>query len=135
MHSFKFLIERWKKAGGTKADQYLLYHRAQRRHAEIDFYQPQGHIYRASREIFKEAGLAHLDPYDMRSHAITKLLSNPKLSDQTAQEIAGHISKKMQNRYSKQRLETKKNALDAFGTGSLFEAAANHNLHGDDELK
>lgn len=124
LRSMKFLVERWKKAGGVDPKTYILYHRAQRRHSEIDFNKPQGHIYKAARQILANAGLGHLDPYDMRSHAITKLLSNPKVSSQVAQEIAGHISKKMQDRYSRQRLENKSSALDAFGSGSLMEEAA-----------
>jgi hypothetical protein len=30
--------------------------------------------------------------YDLRHHAITSLLENPKISDQTAEALAGHIS-------------------------------------------
>jgi integrase len=127
LKSFRWLVERWTKAHKRDQpldpDQYILYHRAQRRHAVVDFYKPQGHVYKAARKILAEAGLAHLDPYDMRSHAITKLLSNPKVSAQVAQEIAGHISKAMQDRYSAQRLENKKIALDAFG-GGMMELAA-----------
>lgn len=123
LRSFRFLIDRWKKAGGSDPAQYILFHRAQRQHAEIDFYQPQGHIYKAARGILKDAGLAHLDPYDMRSHAITKLLSDPKVSDQVSQEIAGHVSKAMQDRYSNQRLERKQQAVDAMSHGMIEEAA------------
>lgn len=125
LRSIRWLIQRWKKAGGSKPDQYILFHRAQRHHGEVDFYRPQGHIYKAARKLLADAGLDHLSPYDMRSHAITKLLANPQVSPQVAQEIAGHISKKMQDRYSKQRLENKKTALDAFqgGSGILEEAA------------
>lgn len=122
--SIRWLIQRWKKAGGTKPDQYILFHRAQRHHGEVDFYRPQGHIYKAARKLLADAGLGHLSPYDMRSHAITKLLANPQVSPQVAQEIAGHISKEMQDRYSKQRLENKKAALDAFGHSSILEEAA-----------
>ena len=51
--------------------------------------EPMGHIYRAARGILKDAGLDHLDPYDMRSHAITKLLSNPEVSDQVYTRLWG----------------------------------------------
>jgi hypothetical protein len=72
-----------------------------------------GHIYRAARGILQDAGLEHLDPYDMRSHAITKLLSNPEVSDQMYKEIVGHVSEAMKRRYSKQRMENKRGAMDA----------------------
>ena len=71
------------------------------------------HIYRAARGILKDAGLPHLDPYDMRSHAITKLLSNPEVSDQMYTEIVGHVGNAMKRRYSKQRMEKKRGAMDA----------------------
>jgi hypothetical protein len=47
----------------------------------------------------------------MRPHAITKLLASPKVSPQTAREIAGHISQAMQDRYSHQLVETKREAM------------------------
>ena len=72
-----------------------------------------GHIYRAARGILKDAGLGHLDPYDMRSHAITKLLSNPDVSDQMYTEIVGHVGNAMKRRYSKQRMENKRGVMDA----------------------
>jgi hypothetical protein len=71
------------------------------------------HIYRAARGILKDAGLSHLDPYDMRSHAITKLLSNPEVSDQMYTEIVGHVGDAMKRRYSKQRMEKKRGVMDA----------------------
>lgn len=127
LRSIRFLIERWESAhtNGQKLDpdQYILFHRAQRQHGTVDFYRPQGHIYKAARKILAEAGLPDLDPYDMRGHAITKILSDPNVSGQVAQEIAGHISKAMQDRYSVQRLENKKAALDALG-GGMMEIAA-----------
>jgi hypothetical protein len=77
------------------------------------FTEPMGHIYRAARGILHDAGLDHLDPYDMRSHAITKLLSDPNVSDQMYTEIVGHVGDAMKRRYSKQRMEKKRVAMDA----------------------
>jgi hypothetical protein len=45
-----------------------------------------------------------------RSHAITKLLSNPEVSDQMYTEIVGHVGNPMKRRYSKQRKENKRGA-------------------------
>jgi integrase len=123
LRSFRYLVERWRKSGGSLPEQYILFKRANVRQGKVNFYEPMGHIYAASRLILDEAKLSHLDPYDMRSHAITKILSNPRVSAQVAQELAGHISAAMQSRYSKQRLETKRVAMDAFG-GSMMEEAA-----------
>jgi hypothetical protein len=49
----------------------------------------------------------------MRSHAITKLLSDPSVSDQVYTEIVGHVGNAMKRRYSKQRMEKKRGAMDA----------------------
>jgi hypothetical protein len=49
----------------------------------------------------------------MRSHAITKLLSDPNVSDQMYTEIVGHVGNAMKRRYSKQRMEKKRGAMDA----------------------
>jgi integrase len=61
-------------------------------------------------EITAACGL-ELRPYDLRHHAITKLLEDPKVSDETAESIAGHISAKMKKRYSHTRLAVKMAAL------------------------
>src|SRR6202034_3468056 len=45
--------------------------------------------------------------------AITKLLSNPEVSDQMYTEIVGHVGDAMKRRYSKQRMENKRGAMDA----------------------
>jgi hypothetical protein len=50
---------------------------------------------------------------EMRSHAITKQLSDPNVSDQMYTEIVGHVGNAMKRRYSKQRMEKKRGAMDA----------------------
>lgn len=121
--SLIWIIKRWENLGGTEPTQYILPHHAHRTHDERTaaghkrksppiFTEPMGHIYRAARGILKDAGLAHLDPYDMRSHFGTKLLSDPDVSDQMFQEIFGHSNTRTRDRYSKQRIEKKAIALD-----------------------
>jgi integrase len=124
LRSMRWIVKRWEQLGGADSDQYILPHRARRTKEEQAraghkptsppiFTEPMGHIYRAARAILKDAGLSHLDPYDMRSHAITKLLSNPEVSDQMYTEIVGHVGNAMKRRYSKQRMEKKRGAMDA----------------------
>ena len=119
LRSARWIVKRWEELGGSEPEQYILPHHARRSDEEKRckghkrkqppiFTEPMGHIYRAARSILKEAGLSHLDPYDMRSHCITKLLSDPQVSEQMYTEIVGHVSKKMRTRYSKQRLENKR---------------------------
>jgi integrase len=124
LRSMRWIVKRWEDLGGIDHDQYILPHRARRTREEQGraghkptsppiFTEPMGHIYRAARGILKDAGLPHLDPYDMRSHAITRLLSNPEVSDQMYTEIVGHVGNAMKRRYSKQRMENKRGAMDA----------------------
>lgn len=124
LRSMRWLVRRWEKLGGTESGQYLLPHHTRRSAEERQakgharksppiFDEPMGHIYNAVRSILKEAELSHLKPYDMRSHAITRMLANPKVSDQTYEELAGHVGKQMRRRYSRQQLETKQVATDA----------------------
>jgi hypothetical protein len=128
LRSMRWLVNRWEQLGGTQPDQYILPHHGRRTEQEKSrrtkrsapvFSEPMGHIYRAARGILKDAGLSHLDPYDMRSHAITKLLSNPAVSDQMYTEIVGHVGQAMKRRYSKQRMENKRGAMDAMCKGQV----------------
>ncbi len=123
LRSMRWIVKRWEGMGGSEPEHYILPHharrttqeRAQPGHAGAGpiFTEPMAHIYRAARGILHDAGLDHLDPYDMRSHAITKLLSNPEVSDQMYTEIVGHVGNAMKRRYSKQRMEKKRGAMDA----------------------
>jgi hypothetical protein len=123
LRSMRWIVKRWEKIGGSDPGQYILPHHARRTPQQKEdpshtgagplFTEPMGQIYRAARAILKDAGLAHLDPYDMRSHAITKLLSDPNVSDQMYTEIVGHVGAAMKRRYSKQRMENKRGAMDA----------------------
>lgn len=123
LRSMRWIVKRWEKLGGTEPEQYVLPHHARRtpeerkqkghkRQSPPIFTEPMGHIYRAARGILKDAGLGHLDPYDMRSHCITKILSDPDASDQMVREIIGHSNTRTRDRYSKQRLEKKAVIMD-----------------------
>ena len=48
---------------------------------------------------------------DLRDTAITQLLTNPNVSIQTAKAIAGHVSKRMIDRYSHIHLKDRRNAV------------------------
>jgi integrase len=117
--SMTWILERWKKLGGCDPEHYILPHRPRRERAShwrktipwiLD--EPMLTIYRAFRSIREAADLPDFRVYDCRVQAITKLLSDPKVSPQVSKEIAGHISQRMQDRYSIQQFSTKKAALD-----------------------
>lgn len=57
--------------------------------------------------------LANVRMYDLRHHALTTLLENPNISERTIMDIAGHVSRKMLERYSHIRLHRKRAALEA----------------------
>src|SRR6185312_12431401 len=61
----------------------------------------------------RAAGLPGFRMYDLRHHAITALLENPDVSEQTVEDIAGHVNPKMKKRYSHIRMEYKRAAVDA----------------------
>ena len=116
--SMTWILERWKKLGGCDPEHYILPHRPRRgtpHWRKINPWildEPMYGIARAFSSIREAAGLPHFRIYDCRVQAITKLLSDPKVSPQVSKEIAGHISQRMQDRYSIQQFSTKKAALD-----------------------
>jgi integrase len=62
--------------------------------------------------------------YDLRHHAITSLLENPTISEQTIKDVAGHVSKKILERYSHIRTARKTEALEALAGLRHSTAAA-----------
>jgi integrase len=74
--------------------------------------------------LTKKAGLSGLRFHALRHHAITELAESGA-SEQTIMAIAGHVSRKMLERYSHIRMEAKRVALEAlsgrkpegYGTG------------------
>ncbi len=107
-----WILERWKKLGENDKEQYILPHRPRSPRGPWIFEEPMGSIATAFTQIRIASGLRHFRLYDCRVQAITKLLSNPDVSVQVCREIAGHVSQVMTDRYSIQRFDTKKAALD-----------------------
>jgi len=109
----KWLLERAREWGSTSPDHYLLPHRACRKGAEPDPTRPMGSWKTAWDKLRNAAGMPTLRMYDLRHHAVTKMLENPNVSERTALEIFGHISNRMLSRYSHTRTEAKKTAVEA----------------------
>ena len=57
--------------------------------------------------------LANIRLYDLRHHVLTTMLENPAISEQTIKAIAGHVSKKILERYSHIRIAEKQAALSS----------------------
>jgi integrase len=85
-------------------------------HMQIDPTRPTKGWRTAWRRALKRAGF-HCRFHDLRHTAITKLAES-QASDMTIMAIAGHVSKKMLERYSHIRMTAKREALDASVQGS-----------------
>lgn len=123
LRSMRWIIQRWEDLGGNSPDQYILPHAAKRtpdekkakghkRTCPPDFAKPMAHIYRGARAILKEAGLEGFVPYDMRSSAGTKLMSDPDVSEQTFQDLFGHSDTATRMRYFSADMRKKAVAME-----------------------
>lgn len=71
----------------------------------------------AWRTLTKKAGLPGFRFHDLRHCAITQLAENGA-SDSTIMAIAGHVSRRMLERYSHVRMEAKRNAMEALAAST-----------------
>ena len=71
----------------------------------------------AWRTITKKAGLPGFRFHDLRHCAITQLAENGA-SDSTIMAIAGHVSRRMLERYSHVRMEAKRKAMEALAVST-----------------
>ena len=101
-----------KRIGITPApEHYLLPGRKQR--GPYDPTKPMGSWKHAWQSLREAAGLPKLRMYDLRHHAITKLMEDPDISERTVEEMAGHaLSSRMKKRYSHIRLKPKAEATN-----------------------
>jgi integrase len=106
------LIARAQEIGATEPDHYLLPHRAPNGTKGFDPTRPISSWRGAWAKLTEAAGLPHLRIYDLRHHAITRLLENPNISERTVIEIAGHVSRQMLQRYSHIRMKSKVDAVN-----------------------
>jgi integrase len=89
----------------------------------------------AWRHALKRAGF-HCRFHDLRVTCITKL-SESQASDQTIMSIAGHVSKRMLEHYSRIRTDAKRVALDAIAQGpnqAFFGVGVHQNVHQLEEV-
>jgi integrase len=135
--SMCWLLDRWKDLGGRNDSDFILPHRPRTNKGPWIFSEPMTAITSAFRQIRSAAGVPEFRIYDCRVQAITKLLQNPNVSTQVSREIAGHISQAMQSRYSIQRFDAKKAALDALEPKVVIPKSAVQNISdfSDDESR
>jgi integrase len=108
--AMQYLLDRAAKLGSTQPDDYMLPFRV--RTGFYDPTRPCKDWKYALRELLATAGIKG-SAYMFRHHAITKLLENPDVSEETAEALAGHISQRMKKRYSHTRMHVKRAAVEA----------------------
>lgn len=99
-------------------------------HAEIDPTRPTKGWRTAWRNALRRAGF-HCRFHDLRVTCITKLAES-QASDQTIMSIAGHVSRKMLEHYSRIRINAKRAALDAIAQGpegTIFGTGVHQKVH------
>ena len=109
------VLELAKKRGSRHPEHYLFPFRIHG-NAHGGVYDPNRHCTTckaAWKKLITAANLPGLRPYDCRHCAITNLLQNPDVSEETVKAIAGHVSPEILKTYSHIRLEVKQAALDA----------------------
>lgn len=113
------LIKRARDLGAVDPDHYILPHRAANGTNGFDPRRPISSWRGSWDKLRKAAGLPNLRMYDLRHHAITRLLEDEDVSERTVIELAGHVSRAMLERYSHIRMRTKKEAVDALAKKSV----------------
>jgi integrase len=78
----------------------------------VDVTRPIGEWKKAWKVACKAAGLTYRW-HDCRHTFITRLAENPNVSEETIRALAGHVSKKMLERYSHIRISAKRAAIAA----------------------
>jgi integrase len=121
LYAVEQLLKRAKKKGAVLPEHYLLPHYAVHKGENADPTRPMGSWKRAWERLREAAGMPHLRMYDLRHHAITRLLEDENVSERTVIELAGHVSKQMLNRYSHIRMKTKQDAVNALQRRSQVE--------------
>jgi integrase len=105
LESMQWIIDRWDALGGRRPDDFILPHCSSQKNGPRDFSRPMLSLKKAwegiRREAVKQIGphLAKLRVYDTRPTAITRLLSDGRVSLHAAQSVVGHVSQAMQRRY------------------------------------
>lgn len=108
-------LELARKRGCAAPDHFLFPFRVQG-NSISGVYDPSRHCTTcksAWRQLTQKAGLDGLRPYDLRHTAITDILQDPDVSEETAKAIAGHISQQILKTYSHIRISAKRAALDS----------------------
>lgn len=103
-------VARAKSLGACEPEHYIFPFRINRKIYDVTRHQTT--FKTAWKKILEAAGMQRFRRYDCRHHAMTVLLENPDTSEETAESIAGHISREMKKAYSHIRLEAQRKAVE-----------------------
>jgi len=108
--AMQYLLERGAKLGCIMPDDYVIPFRINR-----GLYDPRRPCkgWRTALDKLLAAAEINVSAYSFRHHAITKLLENPEVSEETVEALAGHVSERIKKRYSHTRLHIKRAAVEA----------------------
>lgn len=112
----KLALARAKRLGSVEPEHYMFPFRVRPSNNHEPDFDPARHqttFRNAWGKMMKAAKIQNFRMYDLRHHAITALLENPDVSEETAEDIAGHISRRIKKRYSHIRMQYKRAAVDA----------------------
>jgi integrase len=125
--AFEALVRWAARFRDTKPEHYI-FPRCENR--QIDLTRPTMGWRTAWRHALKQAGF-HCRFHDLRHTCITKLAEG-QASEMTIMAVAGHVSKKMLERYSHIRMAAKRTALDGLvpiSERGVFEESVHQNVH------
>jgi integrase len=117
------LLDLGNERGSYLPEHYILSYRPHVAGAKYDPTKPMGSWKVAWKSLRKEAGkkfprLATLRRYDLRHHAATKLLEDPRVSERTIEQMMGHrLNSRTKERYSHIRTEKKIAAVEILCSG------------------
>jgi integrase len=109
LYAAQLALDRAKKLGSFTPEHYVFPFRINR--ALYDPTRHQSHFNKTWVALRNAADLPGFRMYDLRHHAITSMLENPDVSEETVETVAGHISRKMKKRYSHVRIEALRAAV------------------------
>ena len=117
----KAVISRARRLGAVSPEHYLFPFRV--RGSKFDPTRHQTTFKTAWNKMMVAADLPGFRQYDLRHHCITALLENPNVSEETAEAIAGHITREMKKNYSHVRMDAQRKAVSGLD-GSTAELAS-----------
>lgn len=108
-------VERAKRLGSTEPTHHVFPFRLHRSKYDPERYQTT--FKTAWHKATAAALLGNLQMYDLRRTAITNMLENPEISDETIEEICGHVPGSVtKKKYSYIRQEARRRAVDALAS-------------------